>query len=59
MLGSTYIRIPKNIEFIYHGTHVEYVKDNDPLKPLTPSEKLLCDEVVREIAMIAKAKKGE
>jgi hypothetical protein len=53
------IKIPRNIEFIYHGDSIEYVKDNDPLKPLTPSEKLLCDEVVKEITRIAKAKKGD
>lgn len=53
------IRIPKNIEFVYHEDSIEYVKDNDPLKPLTPSEKLLCDEVVRQVTRIAKSKKGE
>ena len=51
------IRIPKNIEFVYHGNSVEYVKDNDPDKPLTPAEKLLCDEVVKEISLVAKSKR--
>ena len=49
------IRIPKNIELVYHGSHVEYVKDNDPDKPLTPAEKLLCDEVVEQITGLSKA----
>ena len=59
MSGNTCIRIPKNIEFVYHGSYIEYVKDNDPDKPLTLAEKLLCDEVVMEITRIAKSKKGE
>lgn len=59
MSGNTCIRLPKNIEFVYHGNSVEYVKDGNPDKPLTLSEKLLCDEVVRRITMIAKSKKGE
>ena len=59
MSGNTYIKIPRNIEFVYHGSYVEYIKDNDPDKPLTPAEKLLCDEVVRQISLIAKEKKGE
>ena len=54
MSGNTYIKIPRNIEFVYHGTHVEYVKDGNPDKPLTPAEKLLCDEVVNEITIMAK-----
>ena len=53
------IRIPKNIELVYHGSHVEYVKDNAPDKPLTPAEKLLCDEVVRQITGLSKAKRYE
>ena len=40
------MKIPSNIEFVYHGTHVEYVKDGDPDKPLTPKEKKVCDEFV-------------
>ena len=51
------IKIPRNIEFVYHGTHVEYVKDGNPDKPLTPAEKLLCDEVVKEISLVAKSKR--
>ena len=57
MSGNTYIKIPRNIEFVYHGTHVEYVKDGNPDKPLTPAEKLLCDEVVRQIVELSKAKR--
>lgn len=41
------IKPPKNIELVYHGDSVEYIKDNDPGKPLTLAEKLLCDEVVK------------
>ena len=37
----------------------EYVKDNDPDKPLTPAEKLLCDEVVEQITGLSKAKRYE
>lgn len=51
------IRIPKNIEFVYHGSYIEYVKDNDPNKPLTPKEKKACDEVVKHISLIAKSKR--
>ena len=51
------IKPPKNIEFIYHGSYVEYVKDGNPDKPLTLSEKLLCDEVVRRIVELSKAKR--
>ena len=50
------IKPPKNIELVYHGDSVEYIKDNDPDKPLTLAEKLLCDEVVRQIAELSKAK---
>ena len=46
----------RNIEFVYHGTWVEYVKDGDPDKPLTPSEKKLCDEIVERITKMAKTK---
>lgn len=54
MSGNTCIRLPQNIEFVYHGNSVEYVKDGNPDKPLTPAEKLLCDEVVNEITIMAK-----
>ena len=49
-------RIPSNIEFIYHGSWVEYVKDGDPDKPLSPSEKKLCDEIVERIKRMANDK---
>lgn len=57
MSGNTYIKIPRNIEFVYHGSHVEYVKDGNPNKPLTLAEKLLCDEVVRQISELSKVKR--
>lgn len=41
------VEIPKNIEFIYHEDSIEYVKDNDPDKLLTPHEKRVCDEAVK------------
>jgi hypothetical protein len=43
------MKIPSNIELVYHGTYVEYVKDGDPDKPLTPKEKQTCDEFVEYI----------
>lgn len=43
------MKIPSNIELVYHGIHVEYVKDGDPDKPLTPKEKKVCDEFVEYI----------
>lgn len=48
--------IPKGIEFVYHGTWVEYVKDGDPDKPLSPSEKKLCDDIVERITKLANDK---
>lgn len=45
----TMLTMPKNIELYYYADHVEYVKDGDPNKPLTPAEKNRCDEVVRAI----------
>lgn len=51
-----YIEKPRNIEFVYHLDHIEYVKDGDPSKPLTPSEKELCDEIVERITRMAKTK---
>lgn len=43
------MKIPSNIELVYHGTYVEYVKDGDPDKPLTPKEKIICDKFVEYI----------
>ena len=54
MLRRGYIEKPRNIEFVYHLDHIEYVKDGDPSKPLTPSEKELCDEIVERITKMAK-----
>ena len=47
----------RNIEFIYHGSYIEYVKDGNPNKPPTPSEIKACDEIVERIKLLAK--KGE
>lgn len=47
---------PKNIEFVYHGSWVEYIKDGDPGKPLTPSEKRMCDEIVEDIVKLKNKK---
>jgi hypothetical protein len=49
MGGMTMLTMPKNIELYYYADHIEYVKDGDPNKPLTPAEKNRCDEVVRAI----------
>lgn len=48
------LSIPSNIELVYHGTHVEYIKDNDPNKPLTPKEKKICDKMVERIKLMTK-----
>lgn len=56
MLRRGYIEKPRNIEFVYYGSWVEYVKDGDPSKPLTPSEKELCDEIVERITKMANDK---
>ena len=39
----------RNIEFVYHLDHIEYVKDGDPRKPLTMKEREICDRIVESI----------
>lgn len=51
------MKIPSNIEFVYHGTWVEFVKDGDPNKPLTPQEIKDCNEVVERIRLMAKTRR--
>lgn len=51
------LRLPTGIELYYHGDHVEFVKDGNPKKPLTPSERQQCDEVVEAISQMARERR--
>lgn len=53
------IAIPANIELIYHGSYVEFVKDGDPNKPLSPDEKHACDAMVALISKMADRKRRQ
>ena len=52
-LNQTMIQVPKNIELIYYADHIEFVKDGNPSKPLSPKERKICDKVVEVISKLA------
>lgn len=52
------LKLPPGIELYYHAHGVEYVKDGDRSKPLSPSERRQCDEVVRLITQHASERRA-